>query len=391
MKRSSIILFLAVLILIACKPRSAGNFETIDLVRQTVADTASADYGLLRAARQTGSKGAVAIIGEPEEAVFLAEKMLTSDRYDNITGRDGSDFLPDFAGERIAAMMDELHAPYGTLLDGKKQELREAVVRDVLLSLDTLCRLNSFNEEAVTHKDRAKVIVLASSLAYAEGYADVDTLFKMASLRMPVVTPVESMLSRAFEKAQGSLNVGVWAGKDVIASGAYQKAFDRYLAAAPKGVQASLSIFTPEGEGAAEDRLLSFLDEYLEKGTAFPLSVLLLDDYGVDVKRLEAKLEEIRRMETPEAVEYNKLIAPDFRFVDAAGAVISDIYRILRTRNLFTHDIAYPKLDVYQTLEALDGFVLVPSTEKNIHPEILDFINENTQEVKKHYAVQGKH
>ena len=102
-------------------------------------------------------------------------------------------------------------------------------------------------------------------------------------------------------------------------------------------------------------------------------------------------IEDLRRMETPEMVEYNKLLAPDFRFIDASGSVVTDIYRLLRGRNLFTHNIAYPILDVYQTLAAGEHFVLVPSQAKDISEELLSFIQENTLAVQKHYAVQGKH
>lgn len=391
MKRLLLPVALVAFAAVSCRTQGGRTFETIPYVKAIVADTTSAEYGLLRAADPSDSKGSIAIIGEPEEAVYLTEKILTSDRYDNITGRGGKDILPDFAGERVDAVLDVLHAPYGQFGQDGRERLREATVRGALLSLDTLCRLNSFNEDAVAGKQRAKIIVLTSSLSYADGYADVDTLLKMASRDIPVVSPVESLLSQAFKDAQGTLNIGVWAGREVEASGAYRMAFERYAAAAPKGLQASLSVLTPDNEGAAEDRFIQFLDLYLEKGSGFPMSVLLLDDFGVSVERLEAAVATIRKMETPEAVEYNKLLAPDFRFIDASEAVVADIYGILRSRNLFTHNIAYPRVAFYQTIEAGGQPVLVPSNEKNISPDLLEFINENTLVSKKYYAVQGKH
>ena len=389
MKKIPFIIFSAVLLAVACKPREGRSFETIDYVKRIAADTTATggEFGLVRA---WNAQGSIAILGEPEEVVFLSENLMNSDRFDNITGRAGNDILPDFAGERIAAILDVEHSPYSHYIPGMETALREVTVRGTIAALDTVCRLNSFNEDALMPKQRAKVLVLGSSVAYACGYADVDTLFKMASRKIPVITPVESMVTRAFEGASGTLNVGVWADETVIASGAYQAAFARQ-AAKHKDVTASLSLFSPEQEGDAANRLISFLDKYESDGTAFPMSVLLLDDYGINVTVLEAQLSEIRRMETPQMVEYNKLLSPDFRFVDASGSVITDIYRLLRGRNLFTHNIAYPALDVYQTLSAGEHFVLVPSTSKNIPEETLEFIQENTTAVQKHYAVQAKH
>ena len=142
---------------------------------------------------------------------------------------------------------------------------------------------------------------------------------------------------------------------------------------------------------SAEAAYTDGYNKYLHGGTSFPLSVLLLDDYGVDVALLEEQLAEIRRMESSEMVEYNKLLAPDFRFIDATGTITTEVYGILRGRNLFTHDIAYPRLDMFQTFPLGEDFVVIQSRREILEPETLDFIQENTTEVKKYYAVQGKH
>jgi hypothetical protein len=376
-------------LLLSCGPREHRDFETIDYVRQIVADSASAGpYRLIRALDPASPSGEIAVLGEPEVAVYLAEQFLTSDRFDNITGRPANDRLPDFAGERIGVVIDEVHAPY--LLPEDETSFRETVVRLSLSAVDTLSRLNSFNADAMTPKWPAKVLVLSSPMYNAFGYADVDTLFKMAGRRIPVVTPVESMMAKAFEHPAPIFNVGVWSDEAVIASGAYQKAFERKAAAA-KGSQCTLAAFCPEKQGDVGNRFLSYLNLYLHGGTSFPLSVLLLDDYGVDLARLEEQLAEIRRMDSPEMVEYCKLLAPDFRFIDVTGTVTSEVYRILRSRNLFTHDIAYPRLDAYQTFPVGDDFAVIQSRREIVELETLAFIEENTEEVKKYYAIQGKH
>ncbi|MBR5699937.1 MAG: hypothetical protein IKX37_02460 [Bacteroidales bacterium] len=375
-------------IVLSCGPREHGDFETIDYVKQIVADSTAGPYQLIRALDPASAEGEIAILGEPEVAAYLAEQFLTSDRFNNITGRKGNDLLPDFAGERIGVILDEVHAPYTQPKD--TFAMREAVVRMALSTVDTLSRLNSFNAEAVAPKWPVKVLVLSSSMYNAFGYADVDTLFKMAGRRIPIVTPVESMMAKAFENPTPIFNVGVWADESALDSGAYKKAFEKRSAAA-KGSQCTLAAFCPDKQGDVGNRFLDYLNKYLHGGTSFPLSVLLLDDYGVDVALLEEQLAEIRRMESSEMVEYNKLLAPDFRFIDATGTITTEVYGILRGRNLFTHDIAYPRLDMFQTFPLGEDFVVIQSRREILEPETLDFIQENTTEVKKYYAVQGKH
>ena len=379
------------LAVLSCRPGTGSQFEPVRYVQDIVSDTAGHDFGILRQARGRGTEGTVAIIGEPETALFLAERFLTADRFNNITGRRAMDRLPDFAGERISAYLDEVNAPYSALTPEKGDSLREVTVRCVLAALDTASRIRSFNADALEPKQPAKLLVLSSTLCHKYGYADVDTLLKMASLPLPVVTPVASLLDEAFSRPAKHLNIGVWTDPKTLESGVFAQAFEKRAAALDKDVLATLQAFSPDGDGDLGDRFCSFLEKYFHKGTAFPLSVLCIDDYGVDVALLNRKLEEIRRMESPETMELNKLLAPDFRFVDLTEALTDDVYRILRSRNLFTHDIAYPRMDAFQTEPLGTGFVFVHSVERNIPLPTLDFVRENTSVVNQYYAIQGKH
>lgn len=392
MKRSFAIAFLPALlpVFFSCGQRVSGSFEPVGYVRQIIQDTTGHDYKMIRLFHPASSNGSITVIGEPEESIFLSERFLTADRVVNITGRPGTDQLPDFAGETVAAFLDEANAPYSGFLGGREASLREALVREAVFSLDTVSRINTFNADATMPKLPAKVIVLASTLTSSYGHPDVDTLFKMASRKIPVVVPAETMMARAFDEAPKMLNVGVWTDETVLSAGVFQTAFRKRAAASPQ-VQATLNIFAPDPEGDLGNRFLNYLDKYLRGGTGFPLSVLLLDDYGIDLERLQEVLDEIRRMETPEMVGYNKMLAPDFRFVDITETTLSEVYHLLRARNLFTHNIAYPKLDVYQTAATETGFVLVHSGEGNVASKTLEFVRENTTQASKYYAVQGKH
>ena len=52
---------------------------------------------------------------------------------------------------------------------------------------------------------------------------------------------------------------------------------------------------------------------------------------------------------------FDRILTPNFRFIDPNTSLTSALYRLLRERNLFTHDIAYPSVRYYQTEENRDG------------------------------------
>ena len=85
----------------ACRRRAAAPRPTIPLVLAVSADTLGVGHIATRAGH-IGAAGSVAIIGDPSDAISLAEYLRSSDSRDNIDGRYNRDSLPDFAGEEIA-------------------------------------------------------------------------------------------------------------------------------------------------------------------------------------------------------------------------------------------------------------------------------------------------
>lgn len=348
MRRLIILFALTLLAASACRRTVHTGPETIPFVRQVAAD--SAGIGLFNRVRRfdpANTEGTIAVIGESRHSLMLTLKLLGGDAFDNVDGRRVEDCLPDFAGEVVAAYLDERNQPYPELVaDGRGTYLRETAVRLFLEALDTAVRVSPFDRDHLRSKPVAKVVILASPLLSEYGYADIDTLVHLSGAKVPVISPVHAMLSEALAAGKAA-HIGVWLGADQPDASVYEKVFARM------GERAStLKAFVPDSVGTVGDRFVKFLEMYRDSGVDGPLSCLLLDDYGTDLFGLRDKLAEIRRAETFETLNLNKILAPDFRFIHIVDALNDACYRTMRQRNLFTHFVAYPKADYYVTAVA---------------------------------------
>ena len=376
-------LFISVLLLSAftgCRQGVTVQRETIPLVRQVAADSAGT-FAIVKSYQESGSQGSIAVIGEAEEALLLTERFLTSDDVDNIDGMARPDGLPDFSGETFDMLMDRMYEPYAHFVGSDLDSLREMTVRYALAAVDTVCLASPFNPDLKLRKNSAKVLVLTSSLAAEYGRFDVDTLFKMAGKRIAVIDPVHAMFGAASASGRGNRHFGVWAGREVIASNAYQAVFGRLYHDG-----STLSAFCPAPEGDLRSRFRDFLHQY-RAGAAGQLTDLLLDDFGVDTAFIDREVASIRSQQTEEDVVLSRIIAPDFRCYDPMEAVTTACYRLLRTDNRFTHDIAYPRARFYQTEESETGDpVMIELSDRYLSAEIGSFMDVNALTTRIYYV-----
>lgn len=339
-------LFLAAFaaLLLSCRPAPQNRPDTIPFVKQMASDS-TGTLQLLSSYREDGTRGSIAILGEPGPVLRLTERFLTVDAVDNIDGRKAQDRLPDFSGEHFDALLDLYNAPYGRFVPGCPDSLREIAVRNAIFAADSLCLSNAAQPASRLRKSRAKLLVLASSLLSANGVFDIDTLFKMAGKTPILITPVETMLSDAL--ASGPAQVGVWAGME--AGESYRLCFDQL-----PHEGSSLTVLQPETTMDVRRALRDFLRRYKEAGN-HRLDCLLLDAFDLDLFQLQAEIAHIRLEVTEEDRVLNELISKDFRIIDPKEAITDACYRILRKENLFTHDIAYPSAAYFQTEESESG------------------------------------
>ncbi|MGN0201648.1 MAG: hypothetical protein ACI399_01925 [Candidatus Cryptobacteroides sp.] len=89
--------------------------------------------------------GSIAVIGSPAECAAVSSELATCDRFDNIDGSLRPDGLPDFAGERIVAVLDSANFPYRTPqgAPGTDFSLSETAVRNLLavMDADVACKI----------------------------------------------------------------------------------------------------------------------------------------------------------------------------------------------------------------------------------------------------------
>ena len=330
--------------LASCNEQPVVLRDTIPYVKQLAVDT-TGSFRLIHAYRTAGTKGSIAVIGEPEDAARLASILLTADDVDNISGRATPDRLPDFAGETFDILLDEYNAPYLRMAGSSPDSLREVAVHNAVIAVDSVAYSNALDPRSRLSKTRAKVFVLANSLLAEYGQFDIDTLFKMAGREAVILTPVEAMLQEAARS--GYKSVAVWAPAE--ARSAYENAARELVP------NMDVTVVSTTGNGILRPAFRDVLRIYRSLKPGGNLDAVLLDSFTVNQQELEDEKEHIHRQITEEDMAFDRILMPHFRFIDPGIALTSALYRLLRERNLFTHDIAYPTVRYYQTEENRDG------------------------------------
>ncbi len=350
MKKFTIIA-IAVLSLLAvsCRERVAGSRPVIPFVAQILADTTSYDYGILSMFNSGNKAGTIAVIGEPEDALFLTEQLLTSDRYDNIDGSRRPDGLPDFSGEVFAPVLDVANSPYvGYFTHDNEDYLSEITARNFLAVLDTACFLSSYDTDRLVHKAPAKMVVLASSYSSAYGYFNIDTLCRVAGKDVPVIPLTKAMLDVAWDRHGNGLNVGVWTTRDVLGAGVWSAVFP-FAARRHGDAKATYSVFCPDSSATVMDRFMTYMQMYASAGNTAKLSTIVLDDPDVPLDSLREAVSSVMKVDRDSYITWRNLLADDFEVIDAGSAVAATCYSYLRKYNRFTHKVAYPDVKVYAT------------------------------------------
>ena len=356
--RNKILLTVALLLAVSCHERQAPLRDTIPYVKQLAVDT-TGSFSLVRNYRTAGNRGSIALIGEPEAAARLAARLLAADDVDNIDGKPGPDRLPDFAGETFDVLMDRYNAPYTRMagsvapvpgLPGGLDSLREVAVRNVVMAVDSVAYSNPLDPLSRLKKSRSKVFVLANSLLSEYGRFDVDTLFKMAGREALILTPVEAMLQSAAR--EGCRSVAVWAPPEA------RSAYEHVAKALTP--QMEVTVVSTTGNGLLRPAFRDMLRIFRTMKPNGTLDAVLLDSFTADLAELSAEQEHIHRQITEEDMAFDRILTPHFHFIEPNSCVTAALYRLMREKNLFTHDIAYPAARYYETEEDRDGeYVLV--------------------------------
>lgn len=324
----------------ACKRNALQPRPTIPLVESIVADT-TGTARMVALAGSLGPEGSIAIIGEPSAALALAHRFQGTDRMDNVDGRPRRDSLPDFAGEVFSVILDVYNAPYehffadGPDASDHVDSLREAAVRNALFAWDS-----------TAVRPAAKILIFTSSLQAEYGLFDVDTLQQLCGGASILLSPASLLLDRAHEK--GARNLAVWTTRPVRKSGAWQSLLQQ------KGwADMRLTVLSPTSALDSRTELRELLRQYQSEGR--PLDALLIDNYEADLTALDSEISFIRQGITGEDATLGKMLSQDFFILDPSSEIIQTTYGLLRSRRLFAHRIARPRLQYYQVEESSEG------------------------------------
>lgn len=345
----------------ACRRQVVETRPTIPLVREILAEKSGPRSELLRGRRPVPASD-IAIIGSEFACDRLAEQFSFRDVQDNVDARRVPDGLPDFAGETFDCIVDAGSYP-ALLAESGSEELRRRTVQRVLAALDTSVHISPYDLEGLASKPASKMVILADPFLAEYGGFDVDTLVRSTACRIPVVSPIEMMIDRAFsEGGRGDLSVGILCDPQFDSTGIYERIFARMASA--RGLRGATCVVAPVAR--RDSVLYTFLRDYQASGHTKPLDVILVDNLSVSLEALKTELAGIVSVMNETSMTLGRLIPRGFFFLGAFEEVSAYCYQFLRDNNLFTHNIANPQVSVYRPVRKPesedDSIILIPGS-----------------------------
>lgn len=339
-------------ILIACGRNKDVSEPYLPFVKKALSDTSSVAWHILESYTPGNVSGSIAIIGDFDPLCELVDEFLRSDRFDNIDGSESPDELHDFAGETLTPVFDIANSPYdGYIVAENIPAMREAAVSMAVASLGNLSYSNTFDEALTSPRTPAKVLIVGSPYLCRYAMKDIDTLFLSKGIDIPVISLSDAMMHRAMKRHPSGI-IAVLAGVKEIEYGLYRSVYDRV-----RSGYDSFPDYIEDTISGSDSRsiLASFLDDYIASGATRKISAVLLgtSSDSLNVQSLSAALEEIRTSQGSGMESYRSVLEEDLEFIGGEDAAIRECYGVLRSRNLFTHRIAYPSVEAFVTVPSV--------------------------------------
>jgi glutamate racemase len=275
----------------------------------------------------------------------VLEALKAHDRHHNVTGADGPDGVPDFAGERFVYFGDQANMPYGNYSAvGRTDFLRELVLRDALFLLG--------RRQARGDKPPVKAIVIACNTATAYGLEDLRAAVKAWGLPVIVVGVVEAGAQGLAETAEGAQGgVAVLATVGTCASNAYPKAIAKVTGRPVRQLGSASLAAAIEGDPSVKtpirDIIRADVGAFLKSAAdddAAPIDTLMLGctHYPLVADEIAAAFAYWR--EQPDAAgrkPYAALVAPKLKQVNPAAWTAESLWRSLHGAKMMA--VAQPK------------------------------------------------
>lgn len=355
----------ALLVLAAsCTMQVQRSHFTVPYVDGILTDRTCYEYGLLASAAQFNPDASIVLVGSGEQCSHFSKALLECDVFDNVSGARSSDFLPDFSGETVVSIIDEVHTPYYGVYDVSKDSLRTIAAQLGVAAIDTVYAAGRYDLESRGRKLPAKMVILADESLTEYGKFDLDTLFYEVGCKVKVISPLQVMVNEALSGGRRGMNVMLICDSASVVSGISESVFKACAEHSDENRTAVSTAFYPLDDNWS---LYDFLNDYLGDGNVAALDAILVDNPLVDVSKLRREYVHILDIDCVEHASYSNIIRPDFKIFESSECLCRNCYSILRTNNLFTHNIHYPKAFTMKTAEkphsCKGGFMLISSTD----------------------------
>ena len=224
-------LFIVSAILVSCGA-SGKNDEKVELspiMKKALEEKTSRFYANFEEFPQDKKMLPIGVFDSGTGGLTVLEVMLSIDKMDNITGKMGSDGIPDFAGENFSFLGDMANMPYGNYAAEKKEQFfKELVVKDALFLLGDKYYKSPMDETPAGVKEKSKILVIACNTATAWGLNDIQVMLDRSGTGVRVIGVINAGVNALYDNIkkdslQLPTTVGVLATKGTISSNAYER------------------------------------------------------------------------------------------------------------------------------------------------------------------------
>jgi glutamate racemase len=365
MKRSGLFLFALLAALVAgCKPTAVKTpVKLIPVAQSAISDTASIYYRNYKNYSDTDfAQLPIGIFDSGTGGLNVVEKLMTLDMHDNISGKPGSEGIPDLAGEGFQYLDDDANMPYSNYITENKQDyLRELVVKDVLFLTGNKYYANNIEEVPSGAKMPVKLIVAACNPASVYGMDDAEDMLYYGGSKVKIIGIINAGVAAALQgiPAKGDFKVGLMSNAATLESGYYQK----QLADSAAKRKISLKVITHDcgnldelidagsdtADVHAQACFKALMDSCIADGNSAPLKCVILGSthYPFMMKALQEELDKLRDVRVGGRAVYREALADDFRFIDPSEFTAITCYKYLRNKGMLSLGIAKQSLTAY--------------------------------------------
>lgn len=242
---------LAATFLSSCK-EVVSETPLMVISQKALSDTSSIFYADFQSYPTERQSLPIGVFDSGTGGLTVLEVLLGLDKFDNITGKEVSDGIADFAGENFEYLGDDANMPYGDYdAAGKSEYLRELVIKDALFLLGDKYYNLAIDDTPMGRKEKVKILVIACNTATAYGLNDIQTLLAKSGTGIKVIGVINAGVRAALSDMDPTRNyaIGVMATPGTISSGAYERTIKEI--AAQKGFTGTIQVFNQPGAGFA--------------------------------------------------------------------------------------------------------------------------------------------